>query len=856
MSDRSRFRRTRRTQPLPIPHALEELESRTLLSSISLAAQLAQIQQTLLRRLRPVQIAPIRQPARPAPVIRPGPVAHPIAVDASPAAGSSPAGNALTPAQVRHAYGIDQVFFGSIVGDGTGQTIAIIDAYDYPTAQSDLHAFDQQFGLPDPPSLKVVAQDGSSNLPPVDPVGPASATGQSTWEEEEALDLQWAHAIAPGASLILVEADNSSFTNLVQAAVVWAKTQPQVTAISMSFGASEFSGEGTLDSIFTTPAGHSGITFLASTGDNGSPGGYPAYSPNVLSVGGTTLNVSGTSYVSETAWSGSGGGVSSQESLPSFQSSIHVSTAGRNTPDVSMLADPNTGVAVYDSYDFGADTPWITVGGTSLATPMWAGIISIVNQGRAQAGIGSLDGPTQTVPMIYSLPSTDFHDITSGSNGAFSAKTGYDLVTGRGSPIANLLIPDMVGVGAITGIVYQDNNGDATFDNTDSPLPGVTVYLDGNNNGVYDAARSATYTSSNVPLAIPDNNPTGASSTLAVAPTGVTITDVNITFTITHTFDRDLTAYLIAPDGTTVTLFSGVGGSGDNFFGTTLDDSASTTISSASPPFAGTYKPSAGTLSTFNGHSPDGTWTFKVVDGARLDTGSIIAWSLTIGLSAEPATTTNSQGQYSFTGLKFGTYTIRQIVPTGFIQTQPSPGVPPASPPGYSVTVAGTTLNQNFGDFPTTFTASGNGDGYTLSLDKTGTILDIYTGVDTPPFFADPTYTIPLNELSNLSFTFTGANESLVIDYANGSPIPAGNISLNASQATNPMLSLYGDGANPQLRMTDTQIGAAGGPAITWNNLFMLNLDALTANYYGNGSAVPNVSINNGAIMFWRGTGA
>ncbi|HVX84024.1 MAG TPA: proprotein convertase P-domain-containing protein [Phycisphaerae bacterium] len=833
---------------------LEELESRTLLSSISLAAQLAQIQQTLLRRLRPVQVAPVRQSNRAAPVVRPGPVGHPIAVDASPAAGAAPASNALTPAQIRHAYGIDQVFFGSVVGDGTGQTIAIIDAYDYPTAQTDLHAFDEQFGLADPPSLRIVAQDGSSNLPPVDPAGPAGTTGQSTWEEEEALDLEWAHAVAPGANLILVEATDSSFTNLVQTAVVWAKSQAGVTAISMSFGASEFSGENTLDSIFTTPAGHAGITFLASTGDNGSPGGFPAYSPNVLAVGGTTLNVSGTSYVSETAWSGSGGGVSSRESLPSFQSLIHVSIAGRNTPDVSMLADPNTGVAVYDSYDFGAATPWITVGGTSLATPMWAGIISIVNQGRAQAGIGSLDGPTQTIPMIYALPATDFHDITSGSNGAFSAGPGYDLVTGRGSPIANLLIPDLVGVGAITGIVYQDNNGDASFDSTDTPLPGVTVYLDGNNNGVYDGARTATYTSTNVPLAIPDANPTGASSTLSVPTTGVTITDVNITFTITHTFDRDLTAYLIAPDGTSVTLFSGIGGSGDNFFGTTLDDSASTTISSASPPFAGTYKPSSGTLSTFNGHSPDGTWTFKVVDGARQDTGSIIAWSLSIGLSAEPMAVTDANGRYSFTGLKFGTYTVRQVVPSGYIQTQPSPGVPPAPPPGYSVTVAGTTLNQNFGDFPTTFTASGTGDGYTLSLDKSGAILDIYAGVDGPPFLADPTYTIPIDELATLSFTFTGTNEALVINYANGSPIPAGNITLDASHATGAVVSLYGSGTNPQLRMTDTQIGAAGGPAITWNNLYMLNLDAVVANYYGNGSAMPNVAINDGAIMFWRGT--
>ena len=133
-----------------------------------------------------------------------------------------------TPQQIDSAYGISSISFpggsgqSAVKGTGAGQTIAIVDAYHYPTAAADLHEFSMAFGLPDVPSLRVVAQDGSTNFPPVDPSGPAGLTGQSTWSLEAALDLQWAHAIAPGANLILVEANDASFSNLVQAAVTWA----------------------------------------------------------------------------------------------------------------------------------------------------------------------------------------------------------------------------------------------------------------------------------------------------------------------------------------------------------------------------------------------------------------------------------------------------------------------------------------------------------------------------------------------------------------------------------------------------------------------------------------------------------
>jgi hypothetical protein len=187
------------------------------------------------------------------------------------------------------------------------------------------------------------------------------------------------------------------------------------------------------------------VTYLFATGDNGAGAQYPATSPDVLAVGGTTLTLgAGNTYGSESAWSGGGGGISADESIPSCQvGKINgVSTTNRAEPDVSMDASPSSGVPIYDSYDFGASTPWATYGGTSLATPMWAGIIAIANQGRAIAGVGSLGGATQTNQLIYNLPSSDFHDITTGSNG-YSAGPGYDLATGIGTPIANLLVPSL-----------------------------------------------------------------------------------------------------------------------------------------------------------------------------------------------------------------------------------------------------------------------------------------------------------------------------------------------------------------------------------------------------------------------------
>jgi subtilase family serine protease len=315
----------------------------------------------------------------------------------------------LTPAQVRTAYGFDKISFnsGTVAADGTGTTIAIVDAYNDPNIANDLHQFDAAFGLPDPTFTKV-SQTGSTTALPANNAG---------WATEIALDVEWAHAIAPKANILLVEANSSSMSDLMSA-VNYARNASGVVAVSLSWGGGEFSGESSYDSYFTTPSGHSGVTFIASSGDSGAPVSYPAASPNVLSVGGTTLyrNAQG-GYSSEAGWSGSGGGISRYEAQPTYQKgTVTQSSTYRTNPDVAYDSNPSSGFSVYDSYNNGTAKPWGQWGGTSDAAPQWAALIAIADEGRALAGKTALNGPTQTLPMLYALSAADFHDVSSGTS--------------------------------------------------------------------------------------------------------------------------------------------------------------------------------------------------------------------------------------------------------------------------------------------------------------------------------------------------------------------------------------------------------------------------------------------------------
>jgi subtilase family serine protease len=430
---------------------LEELEARTLLSGSAVPDTLSATQ--------PVS-PPAAQGSTPASSV----VVQPDIVVLSPSV--SPNVTGYTPAQIRQAYGINQtVLPNGQPATGAGQTIAIVDAYNDPNISSDLATFDSQFGLSAPPSFQVVPLNNVSQV-------------NNGWAAETSLDVEWAHAVAPGANILLVEAPSNSLADLLSA-VSYAAGQPGVVAVSMSWGANEFNGETSFDNVFTTPPNHPGVTFVASSGDGGSAPGpqFPSVSPNVLAVGGTSLylNTSG-GYGSETAWNLSGGGKSLYEAEPSFQQGAQ-NFGVRTTPDVSYDSNPNTGFIIYDSVGLNGQTGFI-VGGTSAGAPQWAAILALADQARAAVGLGSL---ANGQAAVYGLPASDFHDITSGSNGAYSAGPGYDLVTGIGSPQVNLIVPSLAGISPPPG-----SGGGSSTSSTSSTSSSST-----SNSGTFNSSQVA-----------------------------------------------------------------------------------------------------------------------------------------------------------------------------------------------------------------------------------------------------------------------------------------------------------------------------------------------------------------------------
>jgi hypothetical protein len=402
---------------------------------------------------------------------------------------SATPGAGYTPAQIQQAYGFDQL--SGLSGNkynyaGKGETIAIVDVYADPNISHDVQQFDEQFNIAgaagNPANtgfLTVVNQYGGS---PQDVAGP----GLSGWDAEESADVEWAHAIAPGANILLVQAANQDMAD-EDAAVQYAASQPDVCVVSMSYSSGfEQPDEDNYDSLYTTPVRHQGVAFVAASGDSGAATYYQQVSPNVLVVGGTTLpaDQNGNPVRSqEVGWSlgsdaynsslASGGGISQYEAQPAYQQGIVTqSTTNRTYPDVAFDADPLTGVPVYDSLSTPPGLPWGQYGGTSISSPMWAGLIAIADEARAAKGESTLDGPTQLLPALYQISQADsdaFDDITQGFNG-YSAGPGYDLVTGLGTPNAQNLIPDLVKIDsspAAPATVYW--TGDAGDNNWDNP---------------------------------------------------------------------------------------------------------------------------------------------------------------------------------------------------------------------------------------------------------------------------------------------------------------------------------------------------------------------------------------------------
>ena len=327
-------------------------------------------------------------------------------------ANATPSG--FGPSDLRSAYELPSTTAGS------GETVAIVDAYKDPNAAADLAVYRSEYGLSActvaSGCLKIVSQTGSTTSLPAKNAG---------WATEESLDLDMVSSVCPNCDIILVEAKTASNANLGTAVNEAAKLGAD--AISNSYGGSEASADTTDDTEYYD---HPGIAITASSGDGGYGVEYPAASPYVTAVGGTSLSTSSNSRGwTETAWSGAGAGCSAYEAKPSFQSSASTGCAKRAVADVSAVADPDTGVAVYDSTAYEGDSGWQVYGGTSVASPIIASVYALAGN------TSSVDNASLAYTHTSSL-----HDVTSGSDGSCSvsqlctARTGWDGPTGYGTP--------------------------------------------------------------------------------------------------------------------------------------------------------------------------------------------------------------------------------------------------------------------------------------------------------------------------------------------------------------------------------------------------------------------------------------
>jgi subtilase family serine protease len=327
----------------------------------------------------------------------------------NPLATSAPTG--LGPADFASAYNL------SPSTGGAGQTIAIVDAYDDPSAESDLGVFSSTYGLPPCTTANgcftKVNQNGAAGPLPRKDAG---------WALEIALDVETAHGICPNCKILLVEASSNSFANLMTAVDTAARS---ANVVSNSYGAGEFSGETTYDSHFD----HPGVAITVSSGDGGYAAEYPAASRFVTAVGGTFLSrASNARGWSESAWTGAGSGCSAYEPKQSWQTDGGCSQQ-RTVADVSADADPASGASVYDTTRYQGQAGWFKVGGTSLSAPLVAGVY----------GLAGNAGSTTYGSYPYRHAGSLF-DVTSGSNGSCggsylcTAMSGYDGPTGLGTP--------------------------------------------------------------------------------------------------------------------------------------------------------------------------------------------------------------------------------------------------------------------------------------------------------------------------------------------------------------------------------------------------------------------------------------
>lgn len=376
-----------------------------------------------------------------------------------------------TPAQIRAAYNLPVLpdLSGSLTATeaaqlGAGQTVYIVNAYHDPNIAAELAAFASRFGLP---GCDAATIDPAASLPLASAPGDgctlsvvyATSGGGMTanapaynagWATEIALDVQWVHATAPMARIVLIEAPDSGIASIANAVALANAMGPGV--VSLSLGANEGSWVSSVDSVFYG----SGMSYAAATGDNGAAVEWPSVSPGVLAVGGTTLTFKGSGARSEAVWAGTGGGVSKFMARPSYQTKA---VPGLGTPvrravaDVAFNANPASGQYVAVMSQDGSRTSWVSAGGTSLATPQWAALLAVTNALRVQSGLGLIGAPHRSlyaaVASVPKLYAADFLDIKTGRDGSCAlcvAKTGYDNPSGLGTPQGVSLLATLAGV--------------------------------------------------------------------------------------------------------------------------------------------------------------------------------------------------------------------------------------------------------------------------------------------------------------------------------------------------------------------------------------------------------------------------
>jgi hypothetical protein len=424
---------------------------------------------------------------------------HPKAASVTPDA--IPAGYGYGPSQLQSAYALTS----ASASDGSGRTIALVDAYNDPTAASDLAAYRSAAGLPVVPSFKQVNQNGATS-----PL-PATAPASDDWTLEESLDLDMASAICPKCNIVLVEATDDSGTGLYVAENTAAGLAGY---ISNSWGGTEASSDTTLDSEYFS---HPGDVITASAGDSDYGVSYPAASPNVVSVGGTSLSTASNARGwTESVWNdgggeGTGSGCSAVEPQPSWQTALGLSGCSKRIDnDTSADADPDTGLAVYDTSN--GNGGWNEVGGTSASSPMLAAMYALAgNAGSTPAN------------DIYTHTSS-FYDVTSGSNGSCSpaylctAQTGYDGPTGIGTPD---------GLGGLVAGTSTGNTVTVTNPGSRTGTAGTAISLQ---IGATDSAsgQTLTFTASGLPAGLSISSSgliSGTPTTAGTSSVTVTATD-------------------------------------------------------------------------------------------------------------------------------------------------------------------------------------------------------------------------------------------------------------------------------------------------------------------------------------------